>query len=107
MVQCNLTNLKNRGMVFNTPSDLRGARSTDVLWSVNQSMRGKFELLPAKKKGANKVVKPVVAHDTGFKAEQVACIPQETVCLHREIDVELLTLKEAKRLYEQLKEFFG
>lgn len=99
MVQCNLTNMKNRGMVFNTPSDLRGARSTDVLWTISPAMHGKFELLtlPKKAKKSTPASVPVTVKDA----------PQPEVYKRPEIDVELLTLKEAKRLYEKLKEFFG
>lgn len=98
MVQCNLTNMKNRGMVFNTPSDLRGARTTDVLWTVSPTMHGEFELLtlPKKAKKATTASLPVKAG-----------VPQPDVYKRPEIDVELLTLKEAKRLHEKLKEFFG
>lgn len=101
MVQCNLTQMKNREMVFNSPSDLRGAKVTEVLWSVNPAMHGEFELLPSKKPSNKAAKAPTVLLSPAAK---------DTLKLEYkkpEIDVEQLTLKEAKRLYENLKEFFG
>lgn len=59
-------------------------------------MHGKFELLSLPKKLKNHVV-PVAVKE----------VPQLVLYEKPKIDVQLLTLKEAKRLYEELKEFFG
>ena len=102
MVQCNLTNMKNRGMISNIPSDLRGAKVTDVLWIVNPNMLGEFELLPKK---STKLVKATPLPPEKWKSTN-SPIPV-AVPKQQEIDVESLTLKQAKQLFDKLSEFFG
>jgi hypothetical protein len=112
-----LVNLKYRAMVINRPSQSRTAHRNEVEWSVNEAMRGVYELLspvyPTGKGRAKSKTKKPKAETVLVSAVEASKVPgiestkPENVEMNSLIDVENLTLAQARDLWKYLNAYFG
>lgn len=107
IVQVALTNMFNRGMVIKVQSDLRDARKNFMLWSVEPAMI-RYELLP-KLSETEKIRKENLAKGckTMLAASALKIGEPVKVFNPNVLDVESMSLKEARALYDKLKPYFS